>query len=341
MIRAAHLSIVVTTFAACMLAPLGSWAESQESIDALKTGAAQEAAFFRNTQAYKQGGCDVNALLGPVIARSREPLLQVDDRIISVNGHVVQASDSVFNLVNALSPSDKVRLELVRNHKHRSVSIQCLNSTDSLFVIVAAYEAAAAGKFADCADRANEYASKYVESYLIYGLGRRCSVAAGLTVDEQISTTYLRYWTLKLQELKYHPERVDETRPAYLGAQTELLSHGQPILVNELRRQWTLATGEANRPLPSPVKRMSPAAPIPQLQIRTMLGSSSCEGGHWIEEVMGDGAIIKLNDGSLWQVDSADTVDSALWLPTTNIVVCGGKLINTDENESVEAEPVN
>jgi len=47
-----------------------------------------------------------------------------------------------------------------------------------------------------------------------------------------------------------------------------------------------------------------------------------------------------LEDGSLWRVDDTDTVDSALWLPTTDIVVCDGKLINTEDNESVEAQRI-
>lgn len=340
-----HLSIAVISFIACTLAPLSSWAavESQESIDALKAGAAQGAAHFRESQAYKQGGCDVDALLGSVIARSREPLLQAGDRIVSVNGHVVQATDSVFHLVNALPPSGKVRLGVVRNLAHLSVNVQCLNSTDSLSLIVAAYEAAAAGNFAECADRANEYASRYVQQSLIYGLWRRCSIAAGRTVDEQIYTTYLTYWTLTLQELKYHPELVDGARPDYLGAQTQLLNHGQALLVDELRRQWTLATGEPNYAPPSSpatVKYVAPVPQIPQLPIRARSVGSSCERGHWIEEVMDNGAVVELEDGSTWQVDAVDTVDSALWLPTTNIVVCDGKLINTEDNESLEAERI-
>ena len=39
-------------------------------------------------------------------------------------------------------------------------------------------------------------------------------------------------------------------------------------------------------------------------------------------------------------MDDADTVDSALWLPTTDIVVHDGKLINTEEDESVGAERI-
>jgi hypothetical protein len=69
-------------------------------------------------------------------------------------------------------------------------------------------------------------------------------------------------------------------------------------------------------------------------------GSSGCESGHWIDSVMDDGTYIKLEDGSLWEVDAADTVDSALWLPTTEIVACHGKLINTDDSETVEAQRI-
>lgn len=65
--------------------------------------------------------------------------------------------------------------------------------------------------------------------------------------------------------------------------------------------------------------------------------SSSCESGHWVESVSNDGRIVKLEDGSIWEVDAVDAIDSVLWLPTTDIVVCDDKLINTDDNETVSA----
>jgi len=53
--------------------------------------------------------------------------------------------------------------------------------------------------------------------------------------------------------------------------------------------------------------------------------------------VSSDGTIVKLEDGSVWEVDSVDAIDSALWLPTTEIITCDDKLINTDDNEKVSA----
>lgn len=69
-------------------------------------------------------------------------------------------------------------------------------------------------------------------------------------------------------------------------------------------------------------------------------GSSGCEDGHWIESVSSDGSIINLEDGSVWEVDAGDTVDSALWLPVSDIIACDDKLINTDDNESVSAQRI-
>jgi len=66
-------------------------------------------------------------------------------------------------------------------------------------------------------------------------------------------------------------------------------------------------------------------------------GSSGCESGHWVQSVSGNGEIVQLEDGSIWQVDAVDAIDTMLWLPTTEVVVCDGKLINTDDNESVDA----
>ncbi len=65
--------------------------------------------------------------------------------------------------------------------------------------------------------------------------------------------------------------------------------------------------------------------------------AESCDTGHWVEEVLDDGRIIKLEDGTLWEVDAGDQLTSALWLPPSDITVCDDKLINTDDNESVSA----
>jgi len=76
------------------------------------------------------------------------------------------------------------------------------------------------------------------------------------------------------------------------------------------------------------------------LLISSVAKAAACESGHWVESVMDDGSIVKLEDGTLWQVSAGDTVDSALWLPTTEIVVCDDKLINTEDNETVEAKQI-
>jgi hypothetical protein len=34
---------------------------------------------------------------------------------------------------------------------------------------------------------------------------------------------------------------------------------------------------------------------------------------------------------------SVDAIDSALWLPVTDIIACDDKLINVDDNETVSA----
>lgn len=68
--------------------------------------------------------------------------------------------------------------------------------------------------------------------------------------------------------------------------------------------------------------------------------SQACEDGHWIESVSGNGRIVILEDGSVWEVDSLDTITSSLWLPISEIVACDDKLINTDDGESVAAQRI-
>ena len=69
----------------------------------------------------------------------------------------------------------------------------------------------------------------------------------------------------------------------------------------------------------------------------TINNSNNCEGGHWVKTVANQGEIITLEDGSLWQVDAIDKVYSSIWLPISNVTICGSYLINTDDGEKVSA----
>jgi hypothetical protein len=66
---------------------------------------------------------------------------------------------------------------------------------------------------------------------------------------------------------------------------------------------------------------------------------------HWIQKVIDSGKLILLEDGSLWEVSPLDVINSMLWLPVSNMYVVESenpmypyKLINTDDDESVEAK---
>jgi hypothetical protein len=65
-----------------------------------------------------------------------------------------------------------------------------------------------------------------------------------------------------------------------------------------------------------------------------------CESGHWVQSVSGNGEVLQLEDGSLWSISIVDAITVSLWLPMSEIVACDDKLINTDDNEAVEAERI-
>lgn len=111
------------------------------------------------------------------------------------------------------------------------------------------------------------------------------------------------------------------------------LSGLHPSLCNR-----TLLTREQLAQAQEAEKRVGEAtAAAPRSQRIRRGGSAGCEDGHWIDSVSSDGTIVKLEDRSVWEVDAVDAIDSALWLPTTDIITCDGKLINTDDNETVSA----
>jgi hypothetical protein len=321
-------------------------ADSATEMEWFKAVTAKESAHLHQLPAFQRAGCDINVLVGPVIARSREPLLKAGDRILAINSQPAQGTpDTPFQLLNALSTGDIAHLKIERKGAVMTVNIPCKNAAVEIGARLAALDAAAQGRFAECSDAAADYEKQFVQSSGMYGLWRLCEVHAGHLTDDQYWSTLVTFWTLHLQELKYRPEAVDTERAKFLTALTGMVNAQQPLLCAEMRRQWTLATGEsleAPGPTQQAIARASIPVTVPVVpQRRAYLSSSSCESGHWVEEVMSDGEIVKLEDGSLWRVDATDTVDSALWLPSTDIVVCDGKLINTEDNESVEARRIN
>ena len=102
-----------------------------------------------------------------------------------------------------------------------------------------------------------------------------------------------------------------------------LCRDGPPPLFNTL---WSTGTGAMMlKTAGTPVRPR-----VPRVGVK-------CDTGHWLVSVMDQGKRIKLEDGSIWQVNQADALDTARWLPATDILVCGNKLINGDADETITA----
>lgn len=102
-------------------------------------------------------------------------------------------------------------------------------------------------------------------------------------------------------------------------------------------------------PYGSPLAFVPPPAAPPAVPLTSSLARRGGGGpyiasgnGHWIKSKSSDGEIITLEDGSVWQIDSFDRIDTRLWLPITNITVAesegGYLLINTDDRQKAHAK---
>lgn len=134
--------------------------------------------------------------------------------------------------------------------------------------------------------------------------------------------------TTEEQQLVRQAEHAANLKQCLQGTYPALCRHGD-LLPEEATRVQAAEAAHPQRPAPRMARRRGSSG-----------GYSGCEDGHWIEEVMDDGGVIKLEDGSLWEVDAGDTVDSALWLPVTDVLVCDDKIINTDDNETVHVRRI-
>jgi hypothetical protein len=85
--------------------------------------------------------------------------------------------------------------------------------------------------------------------------------------------------------------------------------------------------------------RAAPARRKLETAVAARRASGDCDS-HSIEAIEGDGKIIKLDDGSMWEVDDVDTVTTSIWLAASEAVVCRGRMINSDDDESVGVTPV-
>jgi len=88
------------------------------------------------------------------------------------------------------------------------------------------------------------------------------------------------------------------------------------------------------------------AASAPEATTRRGAATYATGGGHWIHD-NSDGKIITLEDGSLWQIDPLDQVDTMLWLPATSITVVRDShalgdyiylFVNKDDGERAHAK---
>lgn len=87
--------------------------------------------------------------------------------------------------------------------------------------------------------------------------------------------------------------------------------------------QWRGATTEQRS---KPLREVPPKA-----------ASRNCIDGHWISSVSSNGQIVTLEDRSIWEIDAVDAIDTMLWLPTENVLICGRRMINGRNGKAVGA----
>jgi hypothetical protein len=122
----------------------------------------------------------------------------------------------------------------------------------------------------------------------------------------------------------------------------DLLSADEARTVAAAEARHSTSSARAERSVSSP-EMQSPSQRAPTTrspQLRRPAGSG-CDDGHWIESVGASGKLIKLEDSSVWRVDDVDTIYTMIWLPISDVVVCGSKMINIDESETVGVTPLN
>lgn len=119
-------------------------------------------------------------------------------------------------------------------------------------------------------------------------------------------------------------------------------SESTPEPVQAPQREAPLEIPVPSQPKSSVSSESKSQIATPSVAFPVYTGSSQ---GHWVADLLSDGHYVLLEDNSVWEVDLIDTVDSALWLMTENVVVVAKQyqgyifydLINTDSEDKVAA----
>ncbi|MEM5871920.1 MAG: hypothetical protein QW051_03540 [Candidatus Aenigmatarchaeota archaeon] len=110
----------------------------------------------------------------------------------------------------------------------------------------------------------------------------------------------------------------------FLGIGSELLIPELNQKCRILNSEYLGSIGSFNSPLFTEPEMVTP--------------EDDCDEKHWIRYKSDDGSIIILEDGSVWEVNPIDRIYSILWLPTDDVIICNGKMINLDNGEKVNVK---
>jgi hypothetical protein len=91
---------------------------------------------------------------------------------------------------------------------------------------------------------------------------------------------------------------------------------------------------------PRPSQAEPTLGPVPEARGNTshVGDESGCEDVS-VQAIYADGEIIELDDGRRLHVAAGDDVTASVWVPPFDGLLCPDKLVNTDDNESVELGP--
>jgi len=107
------------------------------------------------------------------------------------------------------------------------------------------------------------------------------------------------------------------------------LGVGSELLIPSLNQKCRIWDSEYLGSIKTPI---SP----PSAKPKKTIPKGDCTEKHWIQSKSDEGSIIILENGSVWEVDAVDRVNSMLWLSTEDVIICNGKMINLSNGEKVD-----
>lgn len=180
---------------------------------------------------------------GRVVAKSGDPSFVAGDTFIAVGDERLDdtSKTALVDILERRPPDGQIRVRLQRAGSEHVVTAHCTDVKPFYTALREGAEAAVANDGGGCADKLAAAARLHGLSSIWLRLSMSCSIRAGRLSGARMWRTDYDLYRQRILETQYTPAALAGIRHGVLGAVRDLRQSGNPVLADELEKQYAAA----------------------------------------------------------------------------------------------------